>query len=160
MTVTIDFPCLDKSTSGMVVFEGMLKCFYHCKSESLYKMAKHVTVFTSLFTHLKSWWGVLCLQGKFLSSLIHEPRSKLPGIEFRIRWNLFFKKLNGVARAQAFHKLRASFEQAQNHVDKHILNKEYTKKRITQHDGTRWVRSSVASLLHCLLGMLTLWFEW
>ena len=97
---------------------------------------------------------VLCI------SLIHEPRSKLPGIEFRIRWNLFFKKLNGVARAQAFHKLRASFEQAQNHVDKHILNKEYTKKRITQHDGTRWVRSSVASLLHCLLGMLTLWFEW
>ena len=35
-------------------------------------------------------------------------RSKLPAIDFSIRWNLFFKKLNGVTRAQAFHKLRAS----------------------------------------------------
>ena len=38
----------------------------------------------------------------------NEPRSKLPAIDFSIRWNLFFKKLNGVTRAQAFHKLRAS----------------------------------------------------
>ena len=37
-----------------------------------------------------------------------EPRSKLPAIDFCLRWNLFFKKLNGVTRAQAFHKLRAS----------------------------------------------------
>ena len=38
----------------------------------------------------------------------HEPRSKLPAIDFSIRWNLFLEKLNGVTRAQAFHKLRAS----------------------------------------------------
>ena len=38
----------------------------------------------------------------------YEPRSKLPAIDFSIRWNLFLKKLNGVTRAQAFHKLRAS----------------------------------------------------
>ena len=38
----------------------------------------------------------------------YEPRSKLPAIDFSIRWNLFLKKLNGVTRTQAFHKLRAS----------------------------------------------------
>ena len=38
----------------------------------------------------------------------YEPRSKLPAIDFCLRWNLFFKKLNGVTRAQAFRKLRAS----------------------------------------------------
>lgn len=60
--------CLN-STCEMVVFEGMLKCFYHCKSPSLYKTAKHMTMFTSLFGHLKSWWLVLCFQAKkFLSS--------------------------------------------------------------------------------------------
>ena len=37
-----------------------------------------------------------------------EPRSKLSAIDFSIRWNLFFQNLNGVTRAQAFHKLRAS----------------------------------------------------
>ena len=40
--------------------------------------------------------------------LAHEPRSKMPAIDFCLRWNLFFKKLNGVTRAQAFRKLRAS----------------------------------------------------
>ena len=44
----------------------------------------------------------------FLGGSSNEPRSKLPAIDFSIRWNLFFKKLNGVTRAQAFHKLRAS----------------------------------------------------
>ena len=38
----------------------------------------------------------------------YEPRSKLSAIDFSIRWNLFFQNLNGVTRAQAFHKLRAS----------------------------------------------------
>ena len=42
------------------------------------------------------------------SLMTFEPRSKLPAIDFSIRWNLFFKKLNGVTRAQAFHKLRAN----------------------------------------------------
>ena len=38
----------------------------------------------------------------------NEPRSKLPAIDFSIRWNSFLSKLNGITRAQAFHKLRAS----------------------------------------------------
>ena len=50
--------------------------------------------------------SMLVVSGSFASP--GEPRSKLPAIDFSIRWNLFFKKLNGVKRAQAFHKLRAS----------------------------------------------------
>ena len=49
---------------------------------------------------------------RFFSISVHlnptEPRSKLSAIDFSIRWNLFFQNLNGVTRAQAFHKLRAS----------------------------------------------------
>jgi len=48
-------------------------------------------------------------------------------------------------------KLFTSFAQARNHVDNWIINiHEYTTKRFTHHDGTRWVRSSIASLLHCI----------
>ena len=69
--------------------------------------------------HFTLWlFNIAMANGPF----IDEPRSRLPAIDFSIRWNLFFKQLNGVTRAQAFTSfaqahVRASFAQARNHVE-------------------------------------------
>ena len=99
--------------------------------------------------------------------VIIEPCSKLPAIDFSIRWNLFLNESNGVTRAQAFHKLRTSSctrkrpaSSKSRICDLNIDSQEYIAKRVAQHDGTRWVRSSAAVFLQCLLSMSmsTLWF--
>ena len=83
-----------------------------------------------------------------------EPRSKLPAIDFSIRWNLFLTKLNGVTRAQAFHKLRASSctrklrasPKSRKHFEHKFKSKLIYNERVTQHGGSYGVNQHSSNL--------------